>query len=107
MTILSPASHANTVIDSADHFFITNNGSAGSLLTTPLVTPPQVAALSTDRITDRPTVIDLAGEQGLAIRPLGNLALCWDHRAIGGAEAARFLVDVKTSLEGADWIGHA
>jgi 2-oxoglutarate dehydrogenase E2 component (dihydrolipoamide succinyltransferase) len=88
-------------------FTITNNGSAGSLLTTPLVTPPQVAALSTDRITDRPTVIDFAGEQGLAIRPMGNLALCWDHRAIGGAEAARFLVEVKTSLEGADWIGHA
>jgi 2-oxoglutarate dehydrogenase E2 component (dihydrolipoamide succinyltransferase) len=84
-------------------FSISNNGSVGSVLTSPIITPPQVAVLSTDRVVDRPVVIDQDGTKAIAIRPVGNLALCWDHRAMDGADAARFLSRVKEILETTDW----
>jgi pyruvate dehydrogenase E2 component (dihydrolipoamide acetyltransferase) len=85
-------------------FTVSNNGSAGSVLTAAIINQPQVAILSTDAIVRRPVVVDLAdGGEGIAIHPVGNLAMSWDHRAFDGAYAANFLHEVKTTLETRDW----
>ena len=84
-------------------FSISNNGSVGSVLTAPIITPPQVAVLSTDRVVDRPVVIEQDGSKAIAIRPVGNLSMCWDHRAMDGADAARFLTRAKEIIETTDW----
>lgn len=86
-------------------FTITNNGSAGSVLTMAIINQPQVAILSTDAIVRKPVVVKLAdGTEGIAIHPVGHLALTWDHRAYDGAYAAGFLVKVKALLESRDWL---
>jgi 2-oxoglutarate dehydrogenase E2 component (dihydrolipoamide succinyltransferase) len=85
-------------------FTLTNNGSAGSVLTMPIINQPQVAIISTDAIVRKPVVT--AGPDGgeaIAIHPVGNLAMSWDHRAFDGAYAARFLARVKEILETKDW----
>ena len=70
-------------------FTISNNGSAGSVLTMPIINQPQVAILSTDAIVRKPVVVHAAdGGEGIAIHPVGNLAMSWDHRAFDGAYAA-------------------
>ena len=85
-------------------FTITNNGSAGSVLTMPIINQPQVAILSTDAIVKKPVVITApGGGESIAIHPVGNLAMAWDHRAFDGAYAAGFLVRVKEILETRDW----
>ena len=85
-------------------FTITNNGSAGSVLTMAIISQPQVAILSTDAVVKRPVVIETADSgESIAIHPIGNLALTWDHRAFDGAYAARFLVKIKHILETRDW----
>jgi pyruvate dehydrogenase E2 component (dihydrolipoyllysine-residue acetyltransferase) len=85
-------------------FTISNNGSAGSVLTMAIINQPQVAILSTDAITRKPVVVDMPdGGEGIAIHPVGNLAMSWDHRAFDGAYAAGFLVKVKELLETRDW----
>jgi 2-oxoglutarate dehydrogenase E2 component (dihydrolipoamide succinyltransferase) len=85
-------------------FTITNNGSAGSVLTMPIINQPQVAILSTDAIVKKPVVISVpGGGESIAIHPVGNLAMAWDHRAFDGAYAAGFLVRVKNILETRDW----
>ena len=84
-------------------FTITNNGSAGSVLTMPIINQPQVAILSTDAITKKPVVVQTPGGESIAIHPVGNLAMAWDHRAFDGAYAAGFLVKVKEILETRDW----
>ena len=85
-------------------FTVSNNGSAGSVLTAPIINQPQVAIVSTDAIVRRPVVVDLAdGGEGIAIHPVGNLAMSWDHRAFDGAYAAGFLVKLKHVLETRDW----
>jgi pyruvate dehydrogenase E2 component (dihydrolipoamide acetyltransferase) len=85
-------------------FTITNNGSAGSVLTMPIINQPQVAILSTDAIVKKPVVIEVpGGGESIAIHPVGNLAMAWDHRAFDGAYAAGFLVRVKNILETRDW----
>ena len=85
-------------------FTISNNGSAGSVLTMPIINQPQVAILSTDAITRKPVVVRAAdGGEGIAIHPVGNLAMAWDHRAFDGAYAAGFLVKIKQALETRDW----
>jgi 2-oxoglutarate dehydrogenase E2 component (dihydrolipoamide succinyltransferase) len=85
-------------------FTISNNGSAGSVLTMPIINQPQVAILSTDAITRKPVVVRAAdGGEGIAIHPVGNLAMSWDHRAFDGAYAAGFLVTIKQALETRDW----
>jgi 2-oxoglutarate dehydrogenase E2 component (dihydrolipoamide succinyltransferase) len=85
-------------------FTISNNGSAGSVLTMPIINQPQVAILSTDAITRKPVVVKTAdGGEGIAIHPVGNLAMAWDHRAFDGAYAAGFLVKIKEDLETRDW----
>ena len=86
-------------------FTITNNGSAGSVLTMAIINQPQVAILSTDAIVRKPVVVNLPdGGESIAIHPVGNLALTWDHRAYDGAYAAGFLVKVKSLLESRDWL---
>ncbi len=85
-------------------FTISNNGSAGSVLTMPIINQPQVAIISTDAIVRRPVVtMGADGGEAIAIHPLGNLAMSWDHRAFDGAYAAGFLKKVKEILETRDW----
>ena len=85
-------------------FTISNNGSAGSVLTMPIINQPQVAILSTDAIVRKPVVVNTpGGGEAIAIHPVGNLAMSWDHRAFDGAYAAGFLVKIKEFLERRDW----
>ena len=76
-------------------FTITNGGVFGSLLSTPILSPPQVGILGMHTIQQRPVARD--GE--VVIRPIMNLALTYDHRIVDGAEAVRFLVRVKELVE--------
>ena len=84
-------------------FTITNNGSAGSVLTMPIINQPQVAILSTDAVVKKPVVVSTSAGESIAIHPVGNLAMSWDHRAFDGAYAANFLARVKSILETRDW----
>lgn len=76
-------------------FTITNGGIFGSLLSTPILNPPQTAILGMHKIEDRPVAID--GQ--VVIRPMMYLALSYDHRMIDGKDAVQFLVTVKSLLE--------
>ena len=81
-------------------FTITNPGQFGAVLATPIINQPQVAILDLEAIVKRPVVISEGGSDGIAIRPMTHLCMSWDHRALDGAEAARFLADVRQTLEG-------
>jgi pyruvate/2-oxoglutarate dehydrogenase complex dihydrolipoamide acyltransferase (E2) component len=82
-------------------FTITNPGQFGSMMATPVIAQPQVAILDVEAITKRPVVVtDQFGEDAIAIRPMVILGLSWDHRALDGALAARFLASVKKRVEG-------
>jgi pyruvate/2-oxoglutarate dehydrogenase complex dihydrolipoamide acyltransferase (E2) component len=81
-------------------FTITNPGQFGAVLATPIINQPQVAILDLEAIVKRPVVIGEDGDESIAIRPMTNLCMSWDHRALDGAEAARFLGGVKARLEG-------
>lgn len=76
-------------------FTISNGGVFGSLLSTPILNPPQTAVLGMHKIQERP--VALKGE--IVIRPMMYLALSYDHRLIDGQEAVRFLVTIKDFLE--------
>jgi 2-oxoglutarate dehydrogenase E2 component (dihydrolipoamide succinyltransferase) len=76
-------------------FTITNGGIFGSLVSTPILTMPQVAILGMHKIQERPVVVD--GE--IVVRPMMYLALSYDHRVIDGAEAVSFLVRIKELVE--------
>jgi 2-oxoglutarate dehydrogenase E2 component (dihydrolipoamide succinyltransferase) len=76
-------------------FTITNGGVFGSLLSTPILNPPQSAILGMHRIQDRP----VADNGQVVIRPIMNLALSYDHRLVDGREAVQFLVMIKELLE--------
>ncbi|HRE92180.1 MAG TPA: 2-oxo acid dehydrogenase subunit E2, partial [Myxococcota bacterium] len=76
-------------------FTISNGGVYGSLLSTPILNPPQVGILGLHKIEDRPVAI--AGK--VEVRPMMYLALSYDHRIIDGREAVSFLVKVKQNLE--------
>jgi 2-oxoglutarate dehydrogenase E2 component (dihydrolipoamide succinyltransferase) len=76
-------------------FTITNGGVFGSLLSTPILNPPQVAILGLHAIKDRPMAV---GGQ-VQIRPMMYMALTYDHRIVDGAEAVQFLVRVKQLVE--------
>ncbi len=80
-------------------YTLSNSGSFGTLLTAPIINPPQVAILSTDAVTNKP----VADGNGVAIHPVGVLAQSFDHRAFDGAYSAAFLRKVKQTLEGRDW----
>ena len=85
-------------------FTITNPGGHGTLLTYPIINQPQVAILSTDGVKPKPVAVPLPGGGfGIAVHPVGNLALAFDHRAYDGAYAAAFLARVKEILETRDW----
>ena len=76
-------------------FTITNGGVFGSMLSTPILNPPQSGILGMHKIQDRPVVIDGA----VVPRPMMYLALTYDHRIVDGREAVQFLVSLKESLE--------
>jgi len=81
-------------------FTVTNTGSRGALFDTPVVFLPQSAILGTGIVTKRPAVVlDASGNEAIAIRSMVYLALSYDHRIIDGADAARYLTDVKQRLE--------
>jgi 2-oxoglutarate dehydrogenase complex dihydrolipoamide succinyltransferase (E2) component len=82
-------------------FTITNPGQFGAVLATPIINQPQVAILDLEAVVKRAVVIGEDGDESIAIRPMTNLCMSWDHRALDGAEAARFLGGVKDRLE--DW----
>lgn len=76
-------------------FTITNGGVYGSMLSTPILNPPQVGILGMHNIVQRPVVVD--GE--IEIRPMMYIALTYDHRLVDGSDAVRFLVAVKELIE--------
>ena len=76
-------------------FTITNGGVFGSLLSTPILTPPQSGILGMHAIKERPVVV--AGE--VEVRPMMYLALSYDHRLVDGEKSVRFLVRMKELLE--------
>jgi 2-oxoglutarate dehydrogenase E2 component (dihydrolipoamide succinyltransferase) len=85
-------------------FTLTNTGSRGALFDTPVVFLPQVAILGTGVVTKRPVVVtDANGQDAISIRSMVYLALSYDHRLVDGADASRFLVDVKSRLEEANF----
>ena len=85
-------------------FTITNPGPYGTFMTLPIISQPQVAILSTDGIRKRPTVVTGPdGDDVIAVRHTGLLALTWDHRAFDGAYAAAFLQALQHELENRDW----
>jgi 2-oxoglutarate dehydrogenase E2 component (dihydrolipoamide succinyltransferase) len=85
-------------------FTITNAGPFGTFITVPVINQPQVAILSTDGVRKRPVVVELDdGSDGIAVHPVGNLVLSWDHRAFDGAYAAAFVAAVKRIIETRDW----
>ena len=87
-------------------FTVTNPGRYGTLFQFPIINQPQVAILSTDGIARKPAVVvDADGVETIGVRPLGILALAWDHRAFDGAYAAAFLQELKRILETTDWVG--
>jgi 2-oxoglutarate dehydrogenase E2 component (dihydrolipoamide succinyltransferase) len=80
-------------------FTITNPGQFGTVLATPIVNQPQVAILDLEAVVKRAVVVAGDGGDAIAVRPIVNLCLSFDHRALDGAEAARFLGAVRTRLE--------
>jgi 2-oxoglutarate dehydrogenase E2 component (dihydrolipoamide succinyltransferase) len=85
-------------------FTITNAGPFGTLFTIPVINQPQVAILATDGVRKRPVVVELPdGTDGIAVHPVGNLVLAFDHRAFDGAYASVFMGSVKEILETRDW----
>ena len=82
-------------------FTISNGGTYGSLLSTPILNPPQSAILGMHKIMDRPVVI----EGKIEVRPMMYLALSYDHRIIDGKEAVTFLVKLKDYLENPTKLG--
>ena len=76
-------------------FTVTNGGVFGSLMSTPILNPPQAAILGMHKIQDRPMAVN--GE--VKILPMMNLALSYDHRLIDGKDAVQFLVAIKDMIE--------
>jgi 2-oxoglutarate dehydrogenase E2 component (dihydrolipoamide succinyltransferase) len=76
-------------------FTITNGGVFGSLLSTPILNPPQVGILGLHAIQQRPVAVN--GQ--VVIRPMMYMALTYDHRIVDGAEAVQFLVRIKQLIE--------
>ena len=84
-----------TVLSTNGTFTITNGGVYGSLLSTPIVNPPQSGVLGMHAIQDRP----VARDGQVVIRPMMYLALTYDHRIVDGREAVSFLKRIKDCLE--------
>ena len=76
-------------------FTISNGGVYGSLLSTPIINPPQSGILGLHKIEERPVVVN----KEIVIRPMMYIALSYDHRIIDGKEAVTFLVRIKELIE--------
>jgi 2-oxoglutarate dehydrogenase E2 component (dihydrolipoamide succinyltransferase) len=85
-------------------YTLSNSGVFGTAFTAPIVNVPQVAILSTDGVQKKPVVVEGPAGDSIAIRPVGMLAQCFDHRAVDGAYSAAFLKEVKTVLETRHWV---
>jgi 2-oxoglutarate dehydrogenase dihydrolipoamide succinyltransferase (E2 component) len=81
-------------------FTITNPGQFGAVIATPIINQPQVAILDLEAIVKRPVVVEGSDGDSIAIRPMAFLPLSFDHRALDGATAAKFLARIKGRLEG-------
>ncbi|HEX5224393.1 MAG TPA: dihydrolipoamide acetyltransferase family protein [Solirubrobacteraceae bacterium] len=82
-------------------FTITNPGGFGSIASTPIINQPQVGILDLEAVVKRPVaIVDDAGGDAIAVRPMAYLCLSWDHRALDGALAAQFLATLRGVLEG-------
>jgi 2-oxoglutarate dehydrogenase E2 component (dihydrolipoamide succinyltransferase) len=87
-------------------FTLTNTGSRGVLIDTPIINQPQVGILGTGAVVKRPVVVtDQLGAESIAIRSMIYLSLTYDHRLVDGADAARFLTTIKQRLEGGQFEG--
>jgi len=84
-------------------YTLSNSGVFGTAFTAPIVNVPQVAILSTDGVQKKPVVIEGPAGDSIAIRPIGMLAQCFDHRAVDGAYSGAFLKELKTVLETRLW----
>jgi 2-oxoglutarate dehydrogenase dihydrolipoamide succinyltransferase (E2 component) len=80
-------------------FTVDNTGWTGSILTLPILNVPEIAILTMEAIVKKPVVIDSPAGDSIAIRPMMAMVLGFDHRATDGAQAGRFLTDVKRWLE--------
>lgn len=78
-------------------FTVNNTGAFGSVASKPLVNPPQVAIVTLERVVKRPVVIE---GDAIAVRPMANVCLSFDHRVMDGLDAGRFLATLKGLLEG-------
>ena len=89
---------------SGSTFTITNTGSGGALFDTPVLNMPETAIMGVGTIVKRPVVVkDELGNDSIAIRSMVYLSLSYDHRLVDGADASRFLMDVKRRLEEAEF----
>jgi pyruvate dehydrogenase E2 component (dihydrolipoamide acetyltransferase) len=87
-------------------FTITNTGSRGALIDTPIINQPQVGILGTGAVVKKPVVLqDDSGGDVIAVRSTSYLCLSYDHRIVDGADAARFLTTIKDRLEGGAFEG--
>ncbi|MGO3086091.1 MAG: 2-oxoglutarate dehydrogenase, E2 component, dihydrolipoamide succinyltransferase, partial [Corynebacterium flavescens] len=84
-------------------FTITNIGSEGALLDTPILVPPQAGILGTAAITKRPVVVTEDGQDAIAIRQMCYLPFTYDHQVVDGADAGRFVTTIKDRLETANF----
>ncbi|MGV3153682.1 2-oxoglutarate dehydrogenase, E2 component, dihydrolipoamide succinyltransferase [Corynebacterium sp. 32222D000BW] len=84
-------------------FTVTNIGSEGALLDTPILVPPQAGILGTAAITKRPVVVNDDGQDAIAIRQMCYLPFTYDHQVVDGADAGRFITTIKDRLETADF----
>lgn len=84
-------------------FTVTNIGSRGALIDTPILNYPEVAILGTGVVKKRPVVVEDSAGPAIAIRDMTYLCLTYDHRLIDGADAARFVTAVKEIVETHDW----
>ncbi len=108
LSIPDLAQQANTLIEKARDdklspqdvqggtFTVNNTGALGSILSMPLINPPQAAIMTTEAIVNRPVVV---ADNAIAIRSMMNLCLSFDHRPLDGHQALTFLGQVKTVLE--------
>ena len=89
---------------SGSTFTVTNTGTGGSIIDTPIINQPEVAILAVGKITRRPVVVsDEFGNETIGIRPMVYLCLSYDHRLIDGADAGRYLSEVKSIIESGDF----
>ena len=84
-------------------FTVTNIGSAGALMDTPILTPPQSGILGTGAIVKRPVIVTEDGIDSIAIRQMCYLPFTYDHQIVDGADAGRFVTTIKDRVEAADF----